>query len=65
MINNSKYEEILEYNTIIEYFSAEETILDLEFSELQESFCRDNHIFLDQSEHPLQQELDNLYSILF
>jgi len=56
-IANNAY---LEMNTIIEDFSAEEAVLDLEFSELQESFCRDNRIFLDPSEHPLQEKLDNL-----
>jgi len=47
-------------NTIIEKFSSEEEILDVEFEEAQKSFSRDNRIFIDPTEHPLQEKLDNL-----
>ena len=46
-------------NTIIEGFSAKEAIFDLEFENAQKSFARTNNIFIDLSEHPLQQEIDN------
>ena len=55
-IANAAY---LEMNEIIEKFSLEETIFDLEFEEAQESFCRSHRIFLE-SEHPLQGEVDDL-----
>lgn len=55
-IANAAY---LEMNEIIEKFSLEETIFDLEFEEAQESFCRSHRIFLE-SEHPLQEDIDNL-----
>ena len=47
-------------NKIVEKFSAEEAILDVEFEEVQKSFARENRIFIDPSDHPLQEEIDDL-----
>ena len=56
-ISNAAY---LEMHEIIEKFSAEETIVDLEFEEAQKSFARENRMFIDPSAHPLQEEIDDL-----
>lgn len=56
-IANAAY---LKMNKIVEKFSAEETILDVEFEEVQKSFARENRIFIDPSDHPLQEEIDDL-----
>ena len=56
-IANAAY---LEMNKIIEKFSAEETIVDLEFEEAQKNFARENRMFIDPSAHPLQEEIDDL-----
>jgi hypothetical protein len=56
-ISNSAFNEM---NEIIQNFSEEETEIDLEFQEAQKSFARENNIFIDPSEHPLQEEIDNL-----
>ena len=56
-IANAAY---LEMNKIIEKFSAEETIVDLEFEEAQKIFARENRMFIDPSAHPLQEEIDDL-----
>jgi hypothetical protein len=53
-------EAFLEMNEIIEKFTAEEVIIDLEFEEAQISFARENRIFIDPSAHPLQEEIDAL-----
>ena len=56
-IANAAY---LKMNKIVEKFSAEETIQDLEFEEAQKSFARENRIFIDPSEHPLQEDINDL-----
>jgi hypothetical protein len=56
-IANAAY---LKMNKIVEKFSAEEAILDVEFEEVQKSFARENRIFIDPSDHPLQEEIDDL-----
>ena len=56
-IANAAY---LEMNKIVEKFSAEETIVDLEFEEAQKIFARENRMFIDPSAHPLQEEIDDL-----
>tara|TARA_B110000211_G_scaffold114444_1_gene132677 strand:- start:736 stop:1347 length:612 start_codon:yes stop_codon:yes gene_type:complete len=56
-IANAAY---LEMNKIVEKFSAEEAIVDLEFEEAQKIFARENRMFIDPSAHPLQEEIDDL-----
>ena len=56
-IANAAY---LEMNKIVEKFSAEETIVDLEFEEAQKIFARENRMFIDPSAHPLQEEINDL-----
>lgn len=56
-ISNSAFNEM---NEIIQNFSEEEIEIDLNFQEAQKNFARENNIFIDPSEHPLQEEIDNL-----
>jgi len=49
-------------NWIVEKLTEDEVILELEFQEAQKSFARENLVSIDPSAHPLQEEIDALWS---
>ena len=48
----------LEMGTLVDQVSVEENLLDIEFTDLQEQFAKDNGFVLSDEDHPLQDMLD-------